>query len=101
MDLARLLAMTLYRGYDIDAEGRILAGSDASGSLQLAEIQPDGSMTALTALPGSCLGRYVPGLGERAVIVAHDEGGNERQQLSLLKLPVPGGAPATLADLTP
>jgi dipeptidyl aminopeptidase/acylaminoacyl peptidase len=101
MDLGRLLAMTLYRGYDIDPEGRILAGSDASGSLQLAEIQPDGSMTALTALPGACRGRYLAGPGERAVIVGHDEAGNERQQLSLLRLPVPGGAPATLADLTP
>ena len=98
--------MTTYRGYDVDAEGRILAGSDASGSLQLAEIQPDGSMTALTALPGACRGRYLPGLnqpaqGKRAVIVGHDEGGNERQQLSLLTLPVAGGSPATLADLTP
>jgi dipeptidyl aminopeptidase/acylaminoacyl peptidase len=101
MDLARLLAMTLYRGYDIDADGRILIGSDASGSLQLAEIEPDGSVTALTALPGACRGRYAPGLGERAVIVGHDQDGNERQQLSLLTLPVPGGAPATLADLTP
>jgi dipeptidyl aminopeptidase/acylaminoacyl peptidase len=101
MDLARLLAMTHYRGYDVDTEGRILAGSDASGSLQLVEIQPDGGMTALTALPGACRGRYVPGQGERTVIVAHDEGGNERQQLSLLRLPVPGGAPATLPDLTP
>jgi dipeptidyl aminopeptidase/acylaminoacyl peptidase len=101
MDLARLLAMTLYRGYDIDTEGRILAGSDASGTLQLIEIQPDGSTTALTALPGACRGRYLAGPGERTVIVGHDEGGNERQQLSLLRLPVAGGVPATLADLTP
>jgi dipeptidyl aminopeptidase/acylaminoacyl peptidase len=101
MDLARLLAMTLYRGYDIDAEGRILAGSDATGSMQLTEIQPDATMTALTALPGACRGRYLAGQGERAVIVGHDECGNEREQLSLLRLPVPGGTPATLADLTP
>jgi dipeptidyl aminopeptidase/acylaminoacyl peptidase len=101
MDLARLLAMTLYRGYDIDTEGRILGGSDATGSLQLIEIQPDGDVTALTALPGACRGRYLADPGERTVIIAHDEGGNERQQLSLLRLPVPGGAPATLADLTP
>ena len=39
-------------------------------------------MTALTALPGACTGRYVP--GERTVIVSHDDGGNERHQLSLL-----------------
>jgi dipeptidyl aminopeptidase/acylaminoacyl peptidase len=101
MDLARLLAITLYRAYDVDADGRILAGSDASGSLQLTEIQPDGTMVALTALPGACNGLYLPGQAERTVIVSHDAGGNERYQLSLLRLPVPGGNPATLADLTP
>jgi dipeptidyl aminopeptidase/acylaminoacyl peptidase len=101
MDLARLLAITLYRAYDVDTDGRILAGSDASGSLQLTEIQPDGTMTALTALPGACSGHYLPGQAERTVIVSHDVDGNERYQLSLLTLPVPGGAPATLADLTP
>jgi dipeptidyl aminopeptidase/acylaminoacyl peptidase len=106
MDVARLLAVTQYRAFDIDAEGRILAGSDASGSIQLIEIQPDGSVSALTALPGACTGRYLPGGGSpngggRAVIVSHDEGGNERHQLSLLRLPVPGDAPASLADLEP
>ena len=35
------------------------------------------------------------------MIVSHDDGGNERHQLSLLRLPVPGGVPATLADLEP
>jgi dipeptidyl aminopeptidase/acylaminoacyl peptidase len=101
MDLAQLLALTLYRAFDVDAEGRILAGSDASGSTQLIEIQPDGSTVALTALPGACNGIYLTGAAERTVIVAHDEGGNERYQLSLLTLPRPGGTPATLADLTP
>jgi dipeptidyl aminopeptidase/acylaminoacyl peptidase len=105
MDVARLLAVTQYRAFDIDAQGRILAGSDASGSIQLIEIQPDGSVSALTALPGACTGRYLPGVGSpgggRAVIVSHDEGGNERHQLSLLRLPVPGDAPAGLADLEP
>ncbi len=99
MDIARLLAITLYGAFDIDAEGRILVGSDASGSVQLTEIQPDGTTVALTALPGACTGRYLP--GERAVVVSHDEGGNERHQLSLLRLPVPGGAAATLAGLEP
>jgi dipeptidyl aminopeptidase/acylaminoacyl peptidase len=99
MDLARLLAVTLYRAFDVDAEGRVLAGSDASGSFQLTEIEPDGTAVALTTLPGACSGRYLP--GQRTVIVAHDEGGNERYQLSLLRLPRPGGAPATLADLEP
>jgi dipeptidyl aminopeptidase/acylaminoacyl peptidase len=99
MDLARLLAVTLYRAFDVDAEGRVLAASDASGSFQLTEIQPDGTAGALTALPGACSGRYLP--GQRAVIVSHDEGGNERYQLSLLRLPRPGGEAATLADLEP
>jgi dipeptidyl aminopeptidase/acylaminoacyl peptidase len=98
MDIAKLLAITLYRAFDIDANRRILVGSDATGSVQLVEIQPDGSAAPLTALPGACTGRYLP--GERAVIVSHDEGGNERYQLSLLRLPLPGG-PATLDDLEP
>src|SRR5580700_11384572 len=98
MDIAKLLAITLYRAFDVDAQGRILIGSDATGSVQLAEIQPDGTEVPLTALPGGCSGRYLP--GERAVIVSHDEGGNERYQLSLLRLPLPGG-PATLDDLEP
>jgi hypothetical protein len=85
MDGARLLALTLYRAFDIDADGRILAGSDATGSTQLTEIQPDGTAVPLTALPGACTGRYLP--GERAVVVSHDAGGNERHQLSLLRLP--------------
>jgi protease II len=98
MDIAKLLAITLYKAFDIDADGRILAGSDASGSVQLTEIQPDGATAPLTALPGACTGRYLP--GERAVIVSHDEGGNERHQLSLLRLPLDGAA-ATLDDLEP
>jgi protease II len=98
MDIAKLLAITLYRAFDVDADGRILVGSDASGSVQLVEIQPDGAAVPLTALPGACTGRYVP--GRRAVIVSHDEGGNERYQLSLLRLPL-SGAPATVDDLEP
>jgi protease II len=107
MDLGRLLAITAYRAWDIDAEGRILAGSDESGSVQVTEIQPDGTSTALTALPGACSGHYLLGTGtpgdaaERAILVSHDEGGNERHQLSLLTLPLPGPSPATMADLTP
>src|ERR1700722_18997616 len=88
-DLDRLLNVTAYRAFDIDPERRILAGSDESGTTQLVEISRDGRMTALTALPGACTGRYVP--GERTVIVSHDDGGNEQHQLSLLPLPVAGG----------
>jgi dipeptidyl aminopeptidase/acylaminoacyl peptidase len=98
MDIAKLLAVTLYRAFDVDAEGRILAGSDATGSVQLVEIQPDGAEVPLTALPGACTGRYLP--GQRAVIVSHDDGGNERYQLSLLRLHLRGGA-ATADDLEP
>jgi dipeptidyl aminopeptidase/acylaminoacyl peptidase len=101
-ELERLLGVTQYQAFDTDDGGRILAGSNESGSTQLAEISPDGRLTALTALPGACTGRYVP--GERAVIVSHDAGGNERHQLSLLTLPAPGAAPArpaAAADLRP
>ncbi len=99
LDLAQLLDVRLYQAFDLDDAGRVLAGSDDLGSTQLTEILPDGTSTPLTALPGACSGRYLP--GERAVIVSHDEGGNERHQLSLLRLPVPAGRPAGLADLEP
>jgi dipeptidyl aminopeptidase/acylaminoacyl peptidase len=98
-DLERLLNVTVYRAFDIDPERRILAGSDETGVTQLAEIAPDGTMTPLTALPGACTGRYAA--GRRAVIVSHDDGGNERHQLSLLTLPVPGGRAAGPDDLIP
>jgi dipeptidyl aminopeptidase/acylaminoacyl peptidase len=99
LDLTQLLNVRLYQAFDLDNEGRVLAGSDDFGSTQLTEILPDGTSTPLTALPGACSGCYLP--GERAVIVSHDEGGNERHQLSLLRLPVPAGRPAGLADLEP
>jgi dipeptidyl aminopeptidase/acylaminoacyl peptidase len=98
-EVERLLSVTLYRAFDIDGSGAILAGSDESGSTQLTEISPDGGLTALTALPGACTGRYVP--GARTVIVSHDDGGNERHQLSLLDLPVAGGVVAGLSELAP
>src|SRR5579875_985509 len=101
MDLARLLALTVYRAFDIDSAGRVLASDDSSGSAQLTEIQPDGTSVALTALPGPCGGRYADPADGRAVIVEHDEGGNERTQLSLLRLPLPDGQPVTLDRLEP
>ncbi|HEU5420029.1 MAG TPA: alpha/beta fold hydrolase [Streptosporangiaceae bacterium] len=97
LDLQRLLGVTLYRGFDTDKDGRILAGSDESGSTQLTEISPAGEVTTLTALPGPCTGRYLA--GERAVIVSHDDGGNERHQLSVL--PLSGTRPAGPGDLQP
>ena len=99
IDFAPILDLRLYQAFDLDDEGRVLAGGDDTGSTQLMEIEPDGTSTALTALPGACAGRYLP--GERAVIVSHDEGGNERQQLSVLRLPLAPGRPAALDDLEP
>ena len=99
LDIATLLGISLYQAFDIDAEGRVLAGGDESGSTQLIEIAPDGSRTPLTALPGPCSGRYLP--GQRGVLVSHDTGGDERHQLSLLRLPLAGGGPARLDDLEP
>ena len=110
LHLKRLLDVRLYQAFDVDEAGRVLAGSDDTGSTQLIEILPDGSVTPLTALPGACSGRYVP--GERAVIVSHDDGGNENHQLSLLRLAEPAepaelaepaepAAPASLEDLEP
>jgi acetyl esterase/lipase len=96
--LHRLLDATTWRAFDVDAEGRILAGHDASGSVQLVELRPDGSRVPLTALPGAVSGRYVP--GSRRVVVSHDAGGNERAQLSLLH-PDAVTEPLGEADLTP
>lgn len=98
MDITRLLEIRTWRAFDVDDEGRVLAGSDDAGSVQLVELTDAGATAiALTALPGACRGRYLP--GERAVVVEHDDGGNERGQLSLLSLPV--AAPAGLDELTP
>lgn len=102
-----LLDLTAWAVFDVDPEGRILAGNDESGSLQLVEIAPDGTRTQLTALPSRCTGRYVP--GTRRVVVQHDNGGDEKTQLSLLDLapsdPAATSAhtnlPATLDTLTP
>jgi dipeptidyl aminopeptidase/acylaminoacyl peptidase len=105
LDLKRLLDVRLYQAFDADEAGRVLAGSDDTGSIQLIEIGPDGDVTKLTALPGRCTGRYIP--GQRLVIVSHDDGGNEREQLSLLSLSDDTAddraddGPAGLEDLQP
>src|SRR5580698_3077689 len=99
LDFLRMLDARLYRAFDMAPDGRILAGSDDSGSTQLVELLPGGASVPLTALPGACSGRYLP--GGQTVIVSHDDGGNERHQLSLLRLPIPAGQPAGLADLEP
>jgi dipeptidyl aminopeptidase/acylaminoacyl peptidase len=99
IDLARLLGLRYYYAYDADADGRVLATGDDTGSAQLIELGLDGSVTPLTALPGPCSGRYLP--GDRAVLVSHDDGGNELHQLSVLRLPRPDGQLADLDDLEP
>jgi len=98
-NLSSILDVRLYQAFDLDRDGRVLAGSDDTGSTQLIEIEPDGTTTPLTALSGACTGRYLP--GQRAVIVSHDDGGNELHQLSVLRLPRPSGQPARLDDLEP
>ncbi|GGJ01295.1 peptidase S9 [Saccharopolyspora subtropica] len=98
LDIVRLLELTTWRAFDVTDDGRVLAGSDESGSTQLVEIA-DGTCTPLTALPGAVTGRYLP--GERAVVVQHDTDGNERGQLSLLRWDEPGTLPARLDDLVP
>jgi len=99
VDLVRLLELATWRAFDVDNAGRVLAGSDESGSTQLVELSPLGRTTALTALPGAVSGRYLP--GERAAIIQHDNGGDERGQLSLLRLDRRRTAPAELGDLQP
>ena len=99
LGMSELLNLPVWRAFDIDEAGRILAGYDESGSLQLVELGLDGTATALTALPGPCSGRYLP--GERAVIVKHDQGGNERSQLSLLRLDPLPEQPVRLDGLAP
>ncbi|MEZ0093236.1 alpha/beta fold hydrolase [Streptacidiphilus sp. EB129] len=103
--LGELLALPAWRAFDIDDEGRILAGYNGSGTIQLVELAPDGTASPLTALPGACTGRYLSGVrslpGVRAVVVAHDQGGDEKQQLSLLPLDIPPAAPVGLDGLRP
>ncbi len=95
-----LLDLRSWVAFDIDADGRVLAGHDELGSVQLVEIAADGGRTSLTDLPGKCRGRYVP--GSRQVVVEHDNGGDEKMQLSLLGLDDPDlDYPVGLADLTP
>jgi dipeptidyl aminopeptidase/acylaminoacyl peptidase len=100
LTIVDLLDLTTWTVFDVDPQGRVLAGSDASGSIQLVEIDPDGVHTPLTALPGACSGRYLPG-SHRVVVVEHDTGGDERAQLSLLPVEPPPGKPVELDGLDP
>jgi dipeptidyl aminopeptidase/acylaminoacyl peptidase len=99
-DLFRLLLDTRnWVALDIDVDGRVLAGSDDLGSLQLVEIDTDGTRTPLTDLPSKCRGRYVP--GRRQVVVEHDQGGDENFQLSLVDIGQLPASPVGLDALTP
>ncbi len=93
-DLAGILSVPVYRALDIDHLGNILVATDEHGTMQLVELDPSGSVTALTALDGPCSGRYLP--GRRAVLVSRDTGGDENTQLSVLDL----AASETPAGLT-
>jgi acetyl esterase/lipase len=96
----RLLSARTWRAFDIGADGRVLAGDDTSGSVQLVELSPDGARHVLTALPGACSGRYLKGVSPRTVVVSHDSAGDERAQLSLLR-PGEVGHPLGEDDLEP
>ena len=99
-DLFRLLLDTrTWLALDLDVDGRVLAANDDLGSLQLVEIAADGTRTPLTDLPSRCTGRYV--LGRRAVVVQHDQGGDENFQLSLLDLAELPASPVGLDELQP
>ncbi|HEX4687383.1 MAG TPA: alpha/beta fold hydrolase [Nocardioides sp.] len=99
-DLFRLLLDTrTWIAMDVDVDGRVLAGHDDLGSLQLVEISPDGVRTPLTDLPSRCRGRYVH--GRRQVVIEHDQGGDENYQLSLLDLTELPSSPVGLEALTP
>jgi dipeptidyl aminopeptidase/acylaminoacyl peptidase len=97
---SRWLEVRAWRAFDVDDTGRVLAGHDDSGTVQLVELA-DGRSTALTALPGAVTGRWVP--GRRSVLVSHDRGGDENAQLSLLDVEQVAalGRPAGLDELTP
>ncbi|GLZ52863.1 alpha/beta fold hydrolase [Actinomycetospora sp. NBRC 106378] len=83
--VTRLLSARTWRAFDVAADGRVLAGDDTSGTVQLVELAPDGTRHRLTALPGACSGRYLKGIEPRTIVVSHDTDGDERAQLSLLR----------------
>ena len=97
---ARWLEVRAWRAFDVDEHGRVLAGHDETGTVQLVELA-DGTGTRLTDLPGAVTGRWLP--GRRAVLVSHDSGGDENAQLSVLEVEhvTSLGRPAGLDDLTP
>ncbi|MGB3860209.1 MAG: alpha/beta fold hydrolase [Ornithinimicrobium sp.] len=96
--VSELLSARIWIAFDVDDHGHVLAGHDELGSVQLVEIEPDGSWTPLTDLPSKCSGRYIP--GQRAIVVQHDQGGDEKVQLSRLDLDPLPAEPVGLEGLT-
>ena len=96
LDVRRLLELHTWRAFDVDDEGRVLAGSDETGRVQLVELAPDGAATPLPRLTGVAGAKYLK--GERALVVEHDNGGNERGQLSLLRIGDPEFTPLVHDD---
>ncbi|MGB3594974.1 MAG: alpha/beta fold hydrolase [Ornithinimicrobium sp.] len=96
--VSELLSARIWIAFDVDDHGHVLAGHDELGSVQLVEIEPDGSWTTLTDLPSKCSGRYIP--GQRAIVVQHDQGGDEKVQLSRLDLDPLPAEPVGLEGLT-
>ncbi len=66
---------------DRDSHDRLLLRRNVTGTFQLWELE-GAELRQLTDLPEPTAGRYLP--GSRRVVVAVDEGGNERHQLFLL-----------------
>jgi dipeptidyl aminopeptidase/acylaminoacyl peptidase len=79
-----------------DAPERVLARSDANGTVQLYELAGD-DLIELTSLPEPVASaHYVP--GGRHAVLAIDEGGNERHQLYLINLDDAAAATVTGFD---
>ena len=94
------LTLPTWRAFAVDEAGRVLAGSDATGTVQLVELEAgSGAAVPLTALAGAVTGRYLP--GRRSVVVQHDDGGDENAQLSLIRLDGAARLPARLDALQP
>ena len=100
LDLTALLDVRFYQAFDVGPDGRVLAGGDDSGSTQLIEIAADGNVHAAHGAAGPVLRAVWPGLRSPSWS-PHDDGGNERSQLSVLRLSRPDGRPAGFADLEP
>lgn len=89
MDLRQLVEARSARALDEDSEGRLLVGTDLTGTFQLHELA-DGHLRALTDFAEPVSGHYVP--QSRMAVVLMDTGGSERRQLYLMDLDDPPGS---------